>query len=240
MIRIAICDDSVEHVERLERCLEKFHDVIETEVFYRGSEMLSYIRDQREKYHLYMMDIDLNGENGVDIARQIRRQDDGCLIVFVTSYPEYVYDIFDINVFDYIVKPVGKERINRLMKRVMERLNRQGRIFYYHFNKVSYGLDTDNIYLFQKNRRQVEIHTREGNVLYTYMKMEEIMMQLGNRSFVRVGYSCIVNLKYVEKIVGSVIYIENGMHVNIARKQLQEVKEKHLKYLSKEVWQWSS
>ncbi|NLL79375.1 MAG: response regulator transcription factor [Clostridiales bacterium] len=240
MIRIAICDDSVKDVEKLERYLEALPFSVDIDVFYKGSDLFGYINCQEDLYHLYFLDIELGDIKGTDLAREIRRRDEQCLIVFLTGHPGYVYDIFDINVFDYIVKSVTRDRMDKLMCRVKKTLEKQGRIFYYNFNKVRYGLNAERIYLFQKNCRQIEIYTQKDGVLYTYMKMDEVMEQLNDRQFARVSYSCIVNLKYVAEIKGQIICMSNGMNINITRKQLKEVKEKHLKYLSGEVWQWSS
>ena len=66
------------------------------------------------------------------------------------------------------------------------------------------------------------------------MKMDEVMEQLSPINFARINYSCIVNLKYVTGIKGSVMELENGVCINIARNLLKEVKEKHLRYLCEE------
>lgn len=240
MVKIAICDDSTTDVEKIEKYLEELPFSVDVDVFYSGADLFDYIKRQEEQYHLYFLDIELGDINGTDLAREIRRRDEKCLIVFLTGHPGYVYEIFDITVFDYIIKPVTRERMDQLMGRVKMTLEKQGRIFYYNFNKVRYGLNAEKIYLFQKNCRLIEIYTQKEGVLSTYMKMDEVMAQLNQQNFARISYSCIVNLKYVEEIKGQVIYMSNGMSMNIARNLIKEVKEKHLRYLSGETWQWSS
>lgn len=231
MIKIAICDDTRADVEILEECLEALPFTADIDVFYSGSELVTYARQQGEPYHLYILDIELPDINGVDLARKIREHDEDCLIVFATSHPNYVYDVFDVMVFDYIVKPVTGKRIEKLMMRARKTLEKRGKVFYYTFKKVRYGLNAENIYLFQKNSRVIEIYTDKQGVQHTYMKMDEVLEQLSDVTFVRINYSCIVNLKYVTEIKGQVIQLENGMSVNIARNLLKEVKERHLKYL---------
>lgn len=231
MMKIAICDDARSDVEMLEKCLESLPFSNDIDVFYSASELIAYARQQGERYHLYILDIELPDINGVDLARRIREMDDECLIVFLTSHPGYVYDVFDVMVYDYIVKPITRERMEVLMNRARKTVEKQGRIFYYTFKRVRYGLNAENICLFQKNSRVVEIHTNRQDVNYTYMKMDEVMAQLSPSVFARINYSSIVNLKYVTGIQGQVVQLSNGMSVNIARNLLKEVKEKHLKYL---------
>lgn len=231
MIKIAICDDSRTDVEMLEKCLESLQFTVDADVFYSGSELAEYLRRQGKKYHLYILDVELPDINGVDLARRIREQDEECLIAFLTSHPGYVYEVFDIWVYDYILKPVTAGRVERLMLRARKTLEKQGKIFYYHFKKVRYGLNAEKIILFQKDSRIIEIHTIGQGIQYTYMKMDEVMEQISPVNFARISYSCIVNLKYVIGIKGQIVYLSNGMSVNISRNLLKEVKEKHLKYL---------
>lgn len=230
MIKVAICDDSQVDADKLESILEVLPYKMEVDVFYTGSNLLEYLEEQHEEYHLFILDIELEDMNGLELAKKIRKTDKQCFISFMSSHPEYVYDTFEIMVFDYLVKPIREERVIRLVKRAKELLEKQGSLFSFHFNKAEYELNTDEILVFQKNKRLVEIVTHE-DVLHTYMTMNEVMEQLNEERFARISYSCVVNLKYVESIQGSVVIMQNGMNLNISRNLLRDVKTKHLEYL---------
>ena len=231
MIRVAICDGTSEDVERLEKNIETVYGQADIDVFYSGQELLHYLEEQGERYHLYILETELPDSNGIELARKIRESDLNCFIAFLTAYPNYVYEVFDVLVFDYIVKPISLARTQCLMKRAEQRLRLEGRIFYYYFKKVEYGIATNDIYLFQKNKRYIEIYSSQKAVIHTYMAMEDVMEQLKRERFIRISYSCIVNLKYIAGIEGQMVELLNGMKVMIARKMVKQVKKSYLNFL---------
>ena len=65
------------------------------------------------------MDIDLNGESGLECAKAITELDPKVKIVFATAHSEYMANAFEIYAFDYLVKPFDMERINRTLDRII-------------------------------------------------------------------------------------------------------------------------
>ena len=66
------------------------------------------------------MDIDLNGESGMDCAKAITEVDPKVKIVFATAHSEYMANAFEIYAFDYLVKPFDLERIRKTLARIKE------------------------------------------------------------------------------------------------------------------------
>lgn len=66
------------------------------------------------------MDIDLNGESGMDCAKAITEVDPKVKIVFATAHSEYMANAFEIYAFDYLVKPFDLERISKTLARIKE------------------------------------------------------------------------------------------------------------------------
>ena len=56
----------------------------------------------------------MEGTNGIETARILRRTDPDLLLVFVTSSPEYVWDAFPVHPFDYLLKPYREEKLFQL------------------------------------------------------------------------------------------------------------------------------
>ncbi len=66
------------------------------------------------------MDIDLNGESGLECAKVITEIDPKVKIVFATAHSEYMANAFEIYAFDYLVKPFDLERIGKTLNRIKE------------------------------------------------------------------------------------------------------------------------
>ena len=64
------------------------------------------------------MDMDLNGESGLECAKAITEVDPKVKIVFATAHSEYMANAFEIYAFDYLVKPFDMERIANTLKRI--------------------------------------------------------------------------------------------------------------------------
>ena len=70
-------------------------------------------------YDIIFLDIDMPHISGMETAQEIRRVNSSVLIVFVTSYQEYMRDAFRVEAFDYLVKPVNIRELNDVLKRCM-------------------------------------------------------------------------------------------------------------------------
>src|SRR5690606_10009200 len=67
---------------------------------------------------LIFLDIKMPGENGLDLAKRLRENGRLMKLVFVTSYKEYAPAAFNVQAYDYIVKPVKQERLHRTVERI--------------------------------------------------------------------------------------------------------------------------
>ncbi|MDE5596381.1 MAG: response regulator, partial [Lachnospiraceae bacterium] len=107
VIRIAICDDE-KNIRTYLRKLVRKQDLESEITEYASAD--EYLADGAE-YDLLFLDIELNGSgmDGMSIARQIRGMelDRQPIIIFVTGYEKYVYDAFDVDAFQYLLKPIN-------------------------------------------------------------------------------------------------------------------------------------
>ena len=104
MIRIAICDDDSGVIETFESYLDKLKDFsFEYDVFFDGYELEQYLLRSGQEYDLYLLDIEMKTMDGLTFARHLRNSDSHALIVFITGYSKYVYDVFEVFTFDFIL-----------------------------------------------------------------------------------------------------------------------------------------
>ena len=98
MIRIAICDDVPAVIEQIENYIDKMDsDILDYDVFFSAEELYEYKKKQQVEFDLYILDIEMKDLSGLDLAKKIRQESPYALIVFLTSYSQYVYDVFDVN-----------------------------------------------------------------------------------------------------------------------------------------------
>ena len=148
-LKIAICDDNQSDIDRLSGLLTTYSFQTETDYqitrFNDGRRLIDSLRKEPSfPFHLVFLDIEMPRENGIDLAREVNRiMPSATLLVFVSSYPEYMGESFSVHPFDFLQKPVTTEQILRLMGDVrahFSNMQRQLLIVYYYTSCVCYGL----------------------------------------------------------------------------------------------------
>jgi len=103
MINIAVCDDSQSDVERLERAFDALvYMDFDYDIYFSAEELLS--AGCCGQYQMYILDIEMPGMSGLELAEKIRARDVKALFVFLTGFTHYVMEVFNVITFDYIEK----------------------------------------------------------------------------------------------------------------------------------------
>ena len=69
-----------------------------------------------------LLDVQMPGVDGTQLAAELRRQESSPAVVFVTAHPEHAVKAFDLDAVDYVTKPVRRERLQAALQRVASRL----------------------------------------------------------------------------------------------------------------------
>lgn len=124
-LRFAVVEDRLPDAQRLESLLRLAFGGGHTLVcdhYESGDAFLQAFPSKN--YQVVFLDICMEGTNGIETARILRRTDPDLLLVFVTSSPEYVWDAFPVHPFDYLLKPYREEKLFQLadeLRRVLFR-----------------------------------------------------------------------------------------------------------------------
>ena len=124
-LRFAVVEDRLPDAQRLESLLRLAFgggQPLVCDHYESGDAFLAAFPSKN--YQVVFLDICMEGTNGIETARILRRADPDLLLVFVTSSPEYVWDAFPVHPFDYLLKPYREEKIFQLadeLRRVLFR-----------------------------------------------------------------------------------------------------------------------
>lgn len=227
-MRVAICDDCNNCLELTERVLDEMKDYIwEYESFLNGKELLDYLSKNEIRFDLYILDIDMPELDGIELAKEIRKQDISALIIYQTSHLDYMEKALDTVMFHYLVKPVEDEKLKELLKKANHYLERTGKRFSFLYQKNICSIPCRDIFYFEKDKRKVYIHASSG--LYeTYSSMKDILDRLQEELFLEVSCSHIVNMEYVKLIKKDEVILYDGTVFPIGRTKLKKIREKQL------------
>lgn len=195
-MRIAILDDEKIFAGDLrERIISlDFYDIYtpEIRVFTDSAE---FFADEKE-FDIVFIDYKLGDETGMDVSKKIRQTNEQINIVFVTAYPEYVFDSFKVDAFRYLVKPVTDDDLREVLDSFVSRdaqykiikIPEKGKAKYFNVNSIIY-LETEG--------RNTNIYTVDEK--YTSKKpISEIEGYIDSPWFFRISRFFVVNFSYIK------------------------------------------
>ncbi|WP_108651788.1 LytR/AlgR family response regulator transcription factor [Dongshaea marina] len=184
------------------------HSQIEIKAsFEDGLEAFKYLQDH--KVDLVFLDINIPSIDGMMLAKTIAKFAEKPLIIFTTAYKEFAVDAFEVDAFDYILKPFNEERICAVLQKIEARqlirnqpglpgaptvttinLYRDGRILVTEVAEINYAV---------ADEKQTLVFTANGQFSVP-MSISELVEQLPAESFFRCHRSYCINLRKIKEI----------------------------------------
>ncbi|MFJ8064130.1 LytR/AlgR family response regulator transcription factor [Psychrobacillus sp. NPDC096426] len=165
------------------------------------------------KPDLVFLDIDLDGDNGLDLAKQLLMLKPTPAIVFATAYDEYALQAFELNAIDYILKPFDEERIRQTLEKIIQmgKIGSEKITFSPSMKKAStdkIAVLVDERIILLENDSIIYLESFEGKCKFKTMTDEYIVSdslvvfekKLQPTQFMRVHRSFIVNLDHIVEI----------------------------------------
>ena len=113
MLRVAICDDEkiLMEIEEIAGRFFRLNCIDNKITIYQSSENLQYDLQDRIVYDLFLLDIEMPGIHGMELAKEICKRIPSAKIIFITSHPEYAITAYEYSVFRYIQKTMLHEKL---------------------------------------------------------------------------------------------------------------------------------
>ncbi len=133
--------------------------------------------------------------------------------------------------YNYILKPLERERLYRILDRALEELRRESehRISFSYKSKV-YSVDSRNILYIESRDKLILFHMADGNTMQCYGKLDGIEKKLPFRSFIRCHQSFIVNVSSITEM-GENYFRIGQVVISISRKYSKPAREHYYEYL---------
>lgn len=235
-MKIAVCDDEKEIRKLLSKKIGKFYPEAEVCSFESGEEFFA----SGQMADILFLDIQMPGENGIEIAKRLRRQNQRTVLVFVTALKEYVFEAFDVGAFHYLVKPFDDEKFREVLLRAVEQYRQINALMQQRKAEERYilikagGVHTrifvkDIVYAEVYNRK-VMIYCRAGEIEY-YGRLSDLEKQLGE-DFFRPHRAYLVHFRYVVQYNAARIVLEKGT-VLMAKQKYSEFVKRYMQYIER-------
>ena len=228
-MKIAVCDDEKVIRNLIGNKVKKEYPEADGEFLSSGEELLL----SKTALDILFLDIQMPGRNGIEIARELRKKDKKVIIIFVTAVEDYVFEAFDVNAFNYIVKPFDDVRFRDIFDKAINECSSFGKdeMDTNYVIVSNRGMHTkvrlDDIIYAEVFNRKVVIHKIDEEIEY-YGKMSDLEA-LANENFFRTHRAYLINFKYVEKYDAKTVYMEKGKAL-MAKKNYPDFVKKYMRY----------
>lgn len=233
-MKIGICDDDVNFLKRMTKYIKQYEkeNCKEFKIIQFTSEdkLVEYLKKDSE-IDILFLDVLLCQENGIDIAKEIRRTNHKVRIIFISACEKFAVKGYDVNAEGYMLKPFGyldfADKMNGLMTRID---TRSTEVFYDNTDKGKILIDVNDLIYIETYERNTKIHTREDTYI-SCKKMKEHERLLHTYAFCRCHASYIVNLSYVRSIDGLSLFLKDGTEIQISKSRRGKFMEAFAQYV---------
>lgn len=228
---LAICDDE----SQISRLLEKI--VLDWAIDrdkrinikkFPSSEAFLFDYEEDKKYHILLLDIEMPGMNGVDLAERIREDNKGIQIVFITGYMDYIAQGYDVEALNYLLKPVSEDKLYEVLDRAVERIETVEQAIYVETSNGMAKIALHNIVYAEVDKNYITLHTLDGD--YRFKKtLKGLEEELDDRFF-RANRSYLVNLRYIKKTRRTDVELSTGDIIPLARDKYEDINKAIIEY----------
>mgnify|MGYP000046340832 CR=1 FL=1 len=199
---------------------------------------------KKEQADLVFMDIEMPGGKGTDILNKLPEEEVSFHLVFTTAYQEFALKAFEMNAFDYLLKPIRPQKVKEVIKKVeadqkQESIQEQLRLLHSslmtkNFEKIGLPLadgvefvPIEDIIQLEADGMYTKIALKSGQKKVISKPLKHFVELLEeNKSFLKPHRSHFINMRFLKQYShkdGGYLVLDNDNIVPIARNRKQEV-----------------
>lgn len=222
MLTIAVCDDDAVSVQSTCKAIGAFFAqkklALSFSRFLSGEALLRDMLEQKTYFDAVFLDIGMEGTNGIETAKLLRKNGLGSALVFVTALPEYVFDAFEVEAANYLLKPLDEHKLQRTLEKIALAWQESERDFLLitkHRAATKVAL-ADILYCEVLGHR---VFVYEQGRQHEYPAKLAVLEQQLSQDFFRVHRSYIVNLRQVTGYREGQVLLPGGEKIPIATRR---------------------
>lgn len=168
MIQVAICDDESLVAHQLESIIwdtcNSAGIKVDTEVYNSGFALEKGILTG-QKFDLIYLDIQMKNGDGISTARNIRKMDENVIIIFVSSYDKYMMELFRLDVFAFIKKPIEQDSFSKTFLEANRKICSKNFFYAFKYRNQEYKIPCKDILYYESRGRQIPVHSKEDKAM---------------------------------------------------------------------------
>lgn len=233
---ITICDDEAIQGDIVERMVlegaARLNIRVKIYKFLSGKELMLYLNAHNTQMHIAFLDMEMEGMDGIQLARAIKTCCEDVLIIFVTGYKDYVFDVFELGTFRYLLKPVQPKVFTKAFEDAIHAWNKhhlpmEDEFLIINKNKEKIMIKYSSIRYLEKYKNKILVKTDNEDIEF-YGTFSELNYLLEGTCFIKVHQGYIANMDKIELITSKEVLLKDGSRIPVSRRNAKEIRDSFL------------
>lgn len=222
-VRIAVVENELNVAQNdivlLERYAKENSLSLETAIFQNGYEFL----DTEEEFDAVLMDIDMPGLNGMEVAEKLREKNKTIDIIFTTNLPQFAVDGYKVQALDFVIKPVTFPNLSFAMEKVVEKKrNIVNGSFFLRIGGFAKRINNEEVLYIEMVNHYIVLHETDMEPLRIRGSLKMIEDLLNPEIFVKINSGIIINISKVSSFENGLVLMEDGSNLPLSRSHKKE------------------
>lgn len=229
-MKIYICDDEPKILSDISSKVKDTLSGVDISEFTSGKSLLEAIAEN--SCDILLLDIDMPGISGLDIAKELAMMTEKPLLVFVTSHDELVYDSFRFHPFGFVRKSYLDKELPCILTDCVKELESREKHFCFHTANADVKLQLDEILYFESDGNYLKLFTESTEYRYRDT-LSAVENALSDSGFVRIHKGFLVNQTAVKILHSDETELTNGVRLPVGRSYAENAKKQLMRYILK-------
>jgi len=241
MLHVAVCDDDKNLLSYLEEKIESWAEAAGEACsveLYQSAEAFLFAWEEKKDVDVLLLDIEMPGIDGIELARSLRHKGERISIIFVTGNPEFALEGYELEAVSYLVKPVKEELLRAALDRAQKQRKNRPVLLAALSGGAIERIYVSDICCLESEGHDTVIWKRGGERIICKMGIQQLEQELSGLSeaFFKPHRSFFIHLEWVEKIGKKDVYLDGQICVPIARGRWEALNQAYLAYYRKRAY----
>ena len=224
MLKIILCEDDIKEQQEWYQMLRHIlfdKEDFEVKCYQDGWELIRAVEQDPDFYaDLILMDIRMPRVDGIRTAQILREKQIETNVIFISFHSEYVFQGYEVHAYDYLLKPLTIQKLERSIQRYLGELGKNVRQHLTVGRRAGGGrIALKHVHYFVSDKRKIHaVLEPPHETVDFYMKMGDLEALLQECGFLRCHQSFLINVHKVQAWDGSGVYISGQTRIPVSRK----------------------
>jgi DNA-binding LytR/AlgR family response regulator len=236
MLRIAVCDDMPDELERADKLLKKYaseHPQYEVKIYSFSAplEMLTYV-ERQGGFDALLLDVYMPGILGTDAARELRELGDNCQLIFLTTSRDHAVDAFSLDAAHYLVKPYSEKEFFAALDKAFNSLAQKRVTITIKSTDGIRSIELDKLVYAEASNHLQRLYLSDGGTVCVRKSSTELFELLEEEPrFYKCGSTYIINMDYIVELTSGNVAFSTGSKIPILSRKYADFKRRYMDYV---------